>query len=128
MATKKSSSKRSTAKAAPASNNNDMWKWVYLLGIIVASIVGAIGYQNDVLTIVLAVVGFLVGIFFFDSDDVMNFGLRFLIATAAASALNVIPTVGPYITGFFTGFATFLGPIVLGMIIMNFWKKYFGNM
>ena len=130
MATKKTQSK-APAKAAPASSGNDMtsfWKWLYVAGILVASIAGAIGFQNQILSIVLAVIGLLVGLFFFDSADLMNFGLRYLIVTAAATSLSVLPVVGGYITGFFVGFATFLGPVVLGMVIMYFVNKYFGSM
>lgn len=124
MATKKAQS-----KAAPAaSGNNDFWKWLYVAGILVASVAGAVGFQNSILSIVLAVVGLLAGLFFFNSDELMNFGLRYLIVTAAAGSLGVIPAVGGYLTGFFTAFAAFLGPVVLGMAVMYFWKKYFGSM
>lgn len=126
MATKKSSSK--AAAPAPASNDMDMWKWAYVLGILVASVAGAINFSNEILSIVLALLGLLVGLFYFNSDDLMNFGLRYLIVTAAAGSLGLLPMVGGYITGFFTGFAGFLGPVVLGMAVMFFWKKYFGSM
>lgn len=125
----KASASKASAPAAAPSNNMDMaWKWLYLAGILIASFAGAFGFQNDVLSIVFAVIGVLVGLFYFDSSDVMNFGLRYLIVTAAASSLNVLPVAGSYITGFFTAFAAFLGPVVLGMVIMYFWKKYFGSM
>ena len=124
MATKKSQSK---AASAPAANGATFWKWLYVAAILVASIAGAAGFQNDILSIVLVLIGLAVGLFFFDSADLMNFGLRYLIVTAAASSLGVIPVVGGYLTGFFTSFAAFLGPVVLGMVIMFFWKKYFGS-
>lgn len=126
MATKKAQSK---ASAASSSNNmGAMWKWLYVAGILVASVAGAFGFQNAILAMVFAAIGLLVGLFYFDSSDVMNFGLRFLIVTAAAGSLGVFPVVGGYLTGFFTAFAAFLGPVILGMVIMFFWKKYFGSM
>jgi uncharacterized membrane protein len=125
----KMATKKAQSKAAPAaSGNNDFWKWLYVAGILVASVAGAVGFQNSILSIVLAVVGLLAGLFFFNSDELMNFGLRYLIVTAAAGSLGVIPAVGGYLTGFFTAFAAFLGPVVLGMAVMYFWKKYFGSM
>lgn len=126
MATKKVQS-----KAPAASSGNDMsaiWKWLYVAGILVASVAGALGFQNAILSMVFAAIGLLVGLFYFDSSELMNFGLRFLIVTAAAGSLGVFPVVGAYLTGFFTAFAAFLGPIVLGMVILFFWKKYFGSM
>ncbi|MBE7433543.1 MAG: hypothetical protein KJ052_17915 [Candidatus Hydrogenedentes bacterium] len=139
MATsKKSQSKAPAAKASTTSSDNSMemaWKWLYVGGILVASLLGAlraIGVFGNAdlswLAIVFAVIGFLVGLFYFDSSDLMNFGLRFLIVSAAAPSLNVIPVVGLFLTGFFTSFAAFLGPVVLGMVIVYFWKKYFGSM
>lgn len=125
MATKKAQSK---AAASSSGDMSAMWKWLYVAGILVASIAGAAGFKNDVLSMVFVAIGLLVGLFYFDSSDLMNFGLRFLIVTAAAGSLGVFPVVGGYLTGFFTAFAAFLGPVVLGMVIMFFWKKYFGSM
>ncbi|MDP1714636.1 MAG: hypothetical protein Q8L41_07795 [Anaerolineales bacterium] len=124
MATKKTQSKS-------ASSSNDMgalWKWLYVAGILVASVAGTLGFQNAILAMVFAAIGLLVGLFYFDSSELMNFGLRFLIVTAAAGSLGVFPVVGGYLTGFFTAFAAFLGPVILGMVVMFFWKKYFGSM
>lgn len=138
--TKKSKSKAPAAKtsAPAASSGNSMdavWKWLYVIGILAASLLGglgAIGVFGTVdlswLAIIFAIIGFLVGLFYFDSSDIMNFGLRFLIATFAAPSLKVIPFVGEFLTGFFTAFAAFLGPVVLGMVVVFFWKKYFGSM
>jgi len=121
MATKKAQS-----KAAPAANGSVFWKWLYVAAILIASILAAAGIQNLWLSVAFAVIGLLLGLFFFDSSDLMNFGLRYLIVTAAAAGLDVIPVAGPYLTAFFTAFAAFLAPVILGMVIMFFWKKYFG--
>ena len=123
MATKKATSKA----AASSSNMSAVWKWLYVAGILVASVAGAAGFENIILSIVLALIGVLVGLFYFDSSDLMNFGLRYLIVTAAAGSLGVIPVVGGFLTGFFTAFAAFLGPVILAMVVMFFWKKYFGS-
>jgi hypothetical protein len=125
MATKKAQS-----KASASSDNSAMWKWLYVAGVVVAGVAAAVGFANPILTWVLILVGILVAIFYFDSDDLMNFGLRYLIllAVAAAAPLGSVPVAGDFITGFFNGFAIFLGPVVLTMIVMYFWKKYFGSM
>jgi hypothetical protein len=39
--------------------------------------------------------------------------------------LNAVPTVGPKITGWFTGVVGFLGPVVLTLLVVHFFKKYF---
>ncbi len=108
------------------------WKWVYVGGVLVAAITGAISFTNDILSWVLLLAGLLSGFFFFNSDDVSDFGLRYLIlgaVTAASSSfLGSTGMVGGYVTGFLSGFFNFLGPVLLVMILMNFWKKYFGSM
>lgn len=131
--------KKTQAKAAPApamssgmSVPESSWKWVYVVGVLVAGVTGAIGFSNPILSWVLLLAGLAVGFLYFDSADVMNFGLRYLIVVAVAGAsstfLGVTGMVGGYATGFLGGFATFLGPVVLAQVIMNFSKKYFGSM
>ena len=130
-------SKAMPAAQPPAQMSSGMtapdspWKWVYLAGVLVAGVTGAIGFTNPILSWVLLLAGLLVGFLYFDSDDVMNFGLRYLIvlavAGASASFLGVAGMVGSYVSGFLTGFANFLGPVVLAQVIMHFGKKYFGN-
>jgi hypothetical protein len=118
----------SSGMMAPAS----VWKWVYLAGVLVAGVTGAIGFINPILSWVLLLAGLLVGFLYFDPADVMNFGLRYLIVLAVAGAsssfLGVAGMVGSYVAGFLTGFANFLGPVVLAQVIMHFGKKYFGDM
>lgn len=122
MATKKASKAQSQDSAG-------MWKWVYVIGVLVAGVAGAIGFQNNILSWVLLLAGLLVGFLYFDSADVQNFGLRYLIlyAVAIASATFLASTgmVAGYVTGFLTGFFNFLGPVVLAQIVMYFWNKYF---
>ena len=89
--------KKAQTKAASASSSNDMgamWKWLYVAAILVASVAGALGFQNAILAMVFAAIGLLVGLFYFDSSELMNFGLRFLIVTAAAGVQAAAETAG----------------------------------
>jgi uncharacterized membrane protein len=106
----------------------DVWKWVFIVGALVAAVAGAIGFANDVLTWLLIIAGVLVGLFGRDTDDLMGFGIRYLLLAAVAGALSAVPAVGGILTGFFQGFVTFLGPVALATLFMYFWKKYFSTM
>jgi hypothetical protein len=139
MATKKAQSKapaKAAAVSAPvatsSSANTDFWKWLYVAGVVVACLASALKFTaaDPYLAWVLALIGVLVAIFYFDTSDFMNFGLRYLIvlAVAGVAPLGGVPAVGGFISGFISGFATFLGPIVLTMAVLYFWKKYFGSM
>jgi hypothetical protein len=104
------------------------WKWVYLLGGVVAALAGAFNYQNQYLTWLLVLAGVLVGLFYMDTEDLMGFGIRYLLFAAVSGALGLVPAVGMYLSGFFAGFLGFLGPVALATLFMWFWKKYFAGM
>jgi len=75
----------------------------------------------------LMVIGILVGIFYFDSDDVINIGLRYLIFGTVVGAVENLYFVGIHITNFFLGVRLYLGPVVLTVVVVYFVKKYFLN-
>lgn len=122
-------STKSTVKAGKSENRlmgewQWLFKWLFILGGVVAGVVNMYGFENEFLITALMVVGILVGVFYFDSDDVINIGLRYLIFTAVANSVGGFYVVGPYVNGFLTGFAYYLGPIVLTLVIVYFVKKY----
>lgn len=104
-----------------------LFKWVFILGGVVAGLANTFGFQNEFLISALMLVGVLVGIFYFDSDDVINIGLRYLIFIAVASSVGGFYKIGFYLNGFLTGFSYYLGPIVLTLLIVYFVKKYILN-
>jgi hypothetical protein len=91
-----------------------LWKWVYLVGGVVAALIGAFNFQAP------PVVSWLLVL--------MGFGIRYLLFAAVATALGAVPAVGPFLSGFFGGFLGFLGPVALATLFMWFWKKYFSSM
>jgi uncharacterized membrane protein len=124
---------KKTARKAPskAESSSDMamiWKWVFIVGALVSAIAGAIGFSNDVLTWILILAGIVVGVLWRSTDDLMGFGIRYLVLLAVATALGALPGIGGYLTGFFQGFVVFLGPVALATLVMYFLKKYFGVM
>lgn len=118
--------KKSQAKAQPTSaGSNDLWKWLYVAGAVVAGLAGALTFQNDILTWVLILVGVLVGIFYFDVENFKEFGIVYLVLLAASGAFGMFIAVGTYLTGFFMGLAGFLGPIALTLLVRLFIKRNF---
>lgn len=125
MPTKKAAPQRSSS-AGPGMG--DLWKWVFVIGALVSAIAGAFGFKNEILTWVLILAGVVVGVLWRNTDDLMGFGIRYLLLAAVAGALSAVPAIGTYLTGFFGGFVTFLGPVALATLVMYFIKKYFGVM
>lgn len=124
-------------KSAPAtqrtSSSNSGWAmWVFLIGLIVAGLAGAFASfvtpVQPYLGWLLLLAGILSGIFFLDSGDVVNFAIRFLLLGAVWKALDAVPAVGPYFSGFFGGVFGFLMPVGLTLLVVYFWKKYFASM
>jgi len=104
-----------------------LWKWVFVIGGLVAGVAGAIQFQHEVLTWLLILAGVLVGLFWRDTDDLKGFGIRYLLLFAVAASLDAVPAIGPIVTGFFQGFVAFLGPVALATLFMYFYKKYFAG-
>lgn len=100
-------------------------KWLYFLGLLVAVIVALIGFQATWLSLILMLIGILVAIFYFDSDDIVNIGIRFLVLFAVKDVFGGIPAIGTYLSGIFGAVFAFLGPVVLTTLVIWFVKKYF---
>ena len=125
MPTRKSSGK---PQVQPMADSNEIWKWVYVIGLVVAGVIGAIGFKNDIVGWILILAGILSGIFFLDSGDIINFAIRFLLLFAVWKALDSVPVAGTYLSGFFGGVVGFLTPVGLTLLVMYFWNKYFATM
>jgi hypothetical protein len=105
----------------------NLFKWLYYVGLLLAIIgafVSSLGSASW-WQLILILIGILVGIFYFDSEDVVQIGLRYLILAATASALNNFIAIGSYLTAIFTAVVGFLGPAVLTTLVMWFVKKNF---
>jgi hypothetical protein len=100
-------------------------KWLYLLGILIAVVIALIGFSNMWVSLLLVLMGILAAIFFLDSSDVVNFGIRYLLLAAVYSVLDAIPAVGPFLTKIFGAVVVFLGPVALTLLVVYFVKKYF---
>lgn len=132
MAQKKKVQAEETPDVIAASNWNFMFKWLFIIGGVATGVVNAMAINPEFaipsfLIWVSVVIGIIVGIFYFSSDDFINVGLRFMIFSAAARSLPGETELIAYATAFFLGFAFYLGPIVLTMAVVYFVKKYILN-
>jgi len=99
-------------------------KWLFLIGLLVAVIVGLVGFTAAWLTWILVIVGILAGVMYFDPDDVAHMGIRYLVLVATAAVFSVLGQIGSYLTGIFTAAAAFLGPVVLTVLVVWFVRKH----
>ena len=124
----KKAARKTDKKEGSSTDLAMIWKWVFVVGALVSAVVGAVGFRNEILTWILILAGILVGVLWRSTDDLVGFGIRYLLLLAVATALDALPGIGGYLTGFFQGFVIFLGPVALTTLVMYFLKKYFGVM
>jgi hypothetical protein len=101
-----------------------IFKWVYLVGLLVAIIAGLVSFSAAWFTSLLILAAVLVGIFYFDSADVLNLGIRYVALTVTAVSLDKFVKVGPYLTAIFMAAVHFIGPAILTVLVVYFVKKY----
>ena len=101
-----------------------LFKWVYLIGLLVAVVAGLAHFSATWLTSLLILAAVLVGIFYFDSADVVNLGIRLVVLTVVAGSLDKFIGIGSYLTAFFIAAVSFIGPAVLTVLVKYFVKKY----
>jgi hypothetical protein len=132
MTTKKIAQPQIDKSAEIMQSWNLLFKWLFILSVVISGVTYALSpeagkYQPDALIWTLMVIGIIVGIFYFDSDDVVNIGLRYFILGTVVRTLEKLYFVGTYITNFLIGVLLFLGPVVLTIVVVFFVKKYFLN-
>ena len=98
-------------------------KWSYLVGLVVAIVTALVGYSADWLGLVLIVLAVLTGLFLGDTDELTNYGVRYLALFAVAAALDAFPLVGPYVTTIVQAMLAFFGPIVLTVLLVFNFKQ-----
>lgn len=132
MTTKKTAQPLTDKETEIMENWKMLFKWLFILGALTAGVTYALApdtgvYQPAPLIWTLMVIGIIVGIFYFDSDDVVNIGLRYLIFGTVVGAVENLYLIGTHITNFMLGIRLYLGPIVLTVVVVYFVKKYFFN-
>lgn len=108
-------------------NGKTIGKWLFLIGLLVAILAGMFSLSFDWLGWILGLLGIVAAFLYFDPNDVGNMGIRFLVLAAVKGALGGIPLIGTYLTGIFTAAVGFLAPVLLTMLVLFFFKKYFGK-
>lgn len=124
MAKKSKDKEKKKEQTSSSPDWRNILKWAYIIGGLIAGLTGAFNFQNEILTWVLVLIGVLIGLFYIDTEDLTNFGVRYLLFGLVFSALSTLPAVGIFLTDFFRGFFTFLGPVALATLVMWFWKKH----
>ena len=96
-------------------------KWAYLIGLVVAIVTGLVGFYASWLTLLILVLAVVTGLFYMDTKELTNYGIRYLTLFTVTAALLGFPFVGPYITAIANAMVGFFGPIILTvLLVFNF--------
>ena len=96
-------------------------KWAYLIGLVVAVLAALARVYNSWLSLILIVLAVVAGLFYMDTKELTNYGIRYLTLFTVTAALNAIPLVGPYVTAIADAMVGFFGPIILTvLLVFNF--------
>lgn len=98
-------------------------KWSYLVGFVVAIIAALVGFSAEWLGWVLVVLAVVAGLFFCETAELTNYGIRYLTLFAVAAALDAIPFAGPYVTSIANAMVGFFGPIILTVLLVFNFKQ-----
>lgn len=127
MPTKKATAQKSSSSSGMGMG--DLWKWVYLIGLIVAGLVGAfgsfLGGAQMIVGYLVLLAAILSGIFYLDPEDLLNYGVRVLLFFAVLKGFDAIPAIGTYLSGFLGGVWSFLAPASLTLLVVHFVRKHF---
>jgi hypothetical protein len=117
--------KKAASKSAQSSGMGmgSVWAWVYVIATVVAAVLGGLAFKNDIVTWLLILAAVLVGLFYFDPEELGQFGLRVVVLFVAKEGLSAVPAIGGFFSGFFNGWLAFLYPVVLAMALRFFWEK-----
>ena len=124
------------SEPTPVDSWNWLFKWLFILGGVAAGVMNVLAFDNMFtgasifqkepvsLITVLMLVAIVVGIFYFDSDNLVNTGIRYLVFSAVAPSISGFYKIGNDLAHFFVGFSYFLGPVMLTVCVVYFVKKY----
>lgn len=101
-------------------------KWSYIVGLLLAIVTALIGYSAEWLALVILGLAVLAGLFFGDTEELVDYGVRYLTLVLVAATLDVIPFVGPYITTIAGAMLAFFGPAILTILLVFNYKKVVG--
>jgi hypothetical protein len=104
-------------------NMKTIGKWSYLIGLAVALVTALVGYSEDWLSLVVVILAILAGLFLCKTEELTNYGIRYLVLVAVAAALNSFPYLGEPVTTIAMAMAAFFAPIILTVLLVFNFKQ-----
>jgi uncharacterized membrane protein len=100
-------------------------KWSYLVGLLVAIVAALFSFTAEWLSLILVVLAVLTGLFYADTKELTNYGVRYLTLAAVYAVFMTVPYIGEYITFIAGGMLAYFGPIIMTVLFVFTFKQAF---
>jgi len=90
--------------------------WSFIIGLIIALIVGFFGQASGTIVTVLVILGLIVGFLNVAEKEVQGFliaSIALLLAGGTGNLMSSVPAVGDYLSQILTNFAIFVAPAAI---------------
>ncbi|MEM2874191.1 MAG: hypothetical protein QW063_01975 [Candidatus Nanoarchaeia archaeon] len=96
--------------------------WLFLLGVLLAVILGFIWPGAGAAAALLAVIGLIVGLLNITAAEVKEFLIASIALIVAATGFSLIPLVGTYLTNILNYLIAMVAPAALVVALIAIWK------
>jgi len=96
-------------------------KLAFILGLLIA-LIGAFVDVGDIGLYLLMIFGLVAGFLRVSKENQTGFFVLFIALALSYDALGAIPTIGSYITDFFSNSLYFLSVVVIAVVLKHFYK------
>ena len=90
--------------------------WSFIIGLVIALIVGFLGEASDIIVTILVILGLIVGFLNVTDKEVHGFlvaSIALLLAGGTGNLMSSVPIAGPYLSQILTNFAIFVAPAAI---------------
>ena len=98
-------------------------KWSYLIGLLAVIVAALFGFSAEWFGLVVIILAVLAGLFLANTDELTNYGVRYLTLFAVSLALDAFPFLGTYVTTIVDAMLGFFGPILLTVLLVFQFKQ-----
>jgi hypothetical protein len=96
--------------------------WLFLLGVLIAIILGIVFPSNGNVAALLAVIGIIVGLLNITAAEVKDFLLASVTLVVAAGSMKLLPLVGAAISSIMEYFLALVSPAAVVVAIIAVWN------
>jgi hypothetical protein len=96
--------------------------WLFLLGVLIAVILGIVFPASGSIAALLAVIGIIVGLLNITAAETKEFLIASIALIVAAGSMKLLPLIGPAVGNILDYFIALVAPAAVIVAIIAVWK------